>query len=214
MKHNNQIDNQHFRKDWQRRVVQNLNQPAQKLRRRIARKAKAQKIAPRPIGLLRPAVRCTTVKYNSKLRAGRGFTFDELKAAGINKLEARGIGIAVDHRRKNRSEEGFQANVRRLKFYKSKLVIFPRNPSQRRQKKGDSSAEEIAQIGAQNLSKTVLTISNRKSRPSARAITEEERNTTSTAVARKALVDGKLWGVRERRAKLKAEENAKIKPGK
>jgi large subunit ribosomal protein L13e len=32
----------------------------------------------------------------------------------------------VDHRRKNKSLEGLQANVQRLKTYKAKLVIFPR----------------------------------------------------------------------------------------
>jgi len=36
------------------------------------------------------------------------------------------IGISVDHRRKNKSLEGLQANVQRLKTYKAKLVIFPR----------------------------------------------------------------------------------------
>lgn len=32
----------------------------------------------------------------------------------------------MDHRRKNRSLEGLQANVQRLKTYKAKLVVFPR----------------------------------------------------------------------------------------
>ena len=36
------------------------------------------------------------------------------------------IGIAVDHRRKNRSEESLQENAKRLKAYKAKLVVFPR----------------------------------------------------------------------------------------
>lgn len=48
------------------------------------------------------------------------------QAAGIPKKLAPTIGIAVDHRRKNRSLEGLQANVQRLKTYKAKLVIFPR----------------------------------------------------------------------------------------
>ncbi|XXG60279.1 hypothetical protein AAC387_Pa04g2227 [Persea americana] len=61
-----------------------------------------------------------------KLGAGRGFSLEELKAAGIPKKLAPTIGIAVDHRRKNRSLEGLQANLQRLKTYKAKLVIFPR----------------------------------------------------------------------------------------
>jgi hypothetical protein len=49
-----------------------------------------------------------------------------LQAAGIPKKLAPTIGISVDHRRKNKSLEGLQANVQRLKTYKAKLVIFPR----------------------------------------------------------------------------------------
>ena len=45
-----------------------------------ARKAKAERVAPRPVaGLLRPVVSGQTVKYNTKKRAGRGFTLEELK---------------------------------------------------------------------------------------------------------------------------------------
>ncbi len=41
---------------------------------------KAAAVAPRPVdGTLRPAVRCPTFKYNMKMRAGRGFTLEELK---------------------------------------------------------------------------------------------------------------------------------------
>ncbi|KAG1360604.1 putative 60S ribosomal protein L13-2 [Cocos nucifera] len=97
----------------------------------LARQKKAVKIFPRPTaGPLRPIVQCQTLKYNMKSRAGRGFTLEELKAAGIPKKLAPTIGIAVDHRRKNRSLEGLQANVQRLKTYKAKLA-------------GDSAPEEL-----------------------------------------------------------------------
>ena len=103
VKHNNVIPNAHFKKHWQERVRVTLDQPARKKRRRLARKAKAAAIAPRPAaGLLRPVVRCPTQKYNMKLRTGRGFTLAELKAAGINRKDALNIGIAVDARRKNK----------------------------------------------------------------------------------------------------------------
>lgn len=46
--------------------------------------------------------------------------------AGIPSKLAPTIGIAVDHRRKNRSLEGLQENVARLKAYKGKLIVFPR----------------------------------------------------------------------------------------
>lgn len=96
--------------------------------------------------MLRPAVRAPTVRYNRKLREGRGFTLAELKEAGIGRKEARGVGIVVDHRRRNLSEEGKALNVERLKAYKAKLIVFPRKAS--KPKKGDSTvrspSDEIA----------------------------------------------------------------------
>jgi len=80
VKHNNVLPNAHFHKKWQDHVKTWFNQPARKLRRSINRKKKAARIAPRPVaGPLRPAVRCQTLKYNSRLRYGRGFTLEELK---------------------------------------------------------------------------------------------------------------------------------------
>jgi len=74
------IPNGHFHKDWQRFVKTWFNQPARKYRRRQTRIKKARAIAPRPAaGPLRPIVRCPTVRYHRKLRAGRGFTLDEIK---------------------------------------------------------------------------------------------------------------------------------------
>lgn len=143
VKHDNVVPNGHFKKHWQNYVRTWFNQPARKTRRRIARQKKAVKIFPRPTsGPLRPVVRCQTLKYNMKPRAGRGFTLEEVKAVGIPQKLAPTIGIAVDHRRKNRSLEGLQANVQRLKTYKAKLVIFPRR--QRKFKAGDSTLEELA----------------------------------------------------------------------
>ncbi|EEB96976.1 hypothetical protein MPER_03796 [Moniliophthora perniciosa FA553] len=127
--------------DWQRRVKTWFNQPGRKLRRRNARKAKAASLGVRPLTLLRPAVRGQTIRYNRKLREGRGFTLAELKEAGIGRKEARGVGIVVDHRRRNLSEEGKKVNVERLKAYKDKLIVFPRKAG--KPKKGDSSAEDL-----------------------------------------------------------------------
>ncbi|XP_059286793.1 large ribosomal subunit protein eL13y [Lycium ferocissimum] len=143
MKHNNVIPNGHYKKHWQNYVKTWFNQPARKTRRRNARQNKAATIFPRPTaGSLRPIVHGQTLKYNMKVRAGRGFSLEELKAAGIPKKLAPTIGIAVDHRRRNRSLEGLQTNVQRLKTYKAKLVIFPRHS--KKVKAGDSSAEELA----------------------------------------------------------------------
>ena len=143
VKHNNVIPNQHFHKHWQERVRVTLDQPMRKKRRRLARQAKAERVAPAPVsGLLRPAVRCPTQRYNTKLRLGKGFTLEELKEVGISAKKARTIGIAVDFRRRNKSVESFQLNVARLKAYMARLVVFPRKAG--KVKNGDASAEETA----------------------------------------------------------------------
>ncbi|KAL2921536.1 60S ribosomal protein L13-2 [Bienertia sinuspersici] len=143
VRHNNVVPNSHFKKHWQNYVKTWFNQPARKTRRRAARQKKAVKIFPRPTaGPLRPVVHGQTAKYNMKLRAGRGFSLEELQAAGIPKKLAPTIGIAVDHRRRNSSLESLQSNAQRLKTYKAKLVVFPRRA--RKFKSGDSAPEELA----------------------------------------------------------------------
>ena len=62
-------------------------------------------MSPRPIQKLRPIVSSATRKYAGKVRYGRGFTLDELKAAGLSAAFARTVGIAVDHRRTSTSAE-------------------------------------------------------------------------------------------------------------
>lgn len=81
----------------------------------------------RPVNLLRPIVHCPTFRYHTKVRAGKGFTLQELKASGLNKRFARTIGIAVDPRRRNKSIESLQTNAQRLKEYKANLILFPIN---------------------------------------------------------------------------------------
>ena len=127
VKHNNVIPNVHLRKHWQTNVRTWLNQAARKKRRLQTRRAKAAANAPRPLDNLRPTVSCATIRYNHRLRFGRGFTLDEIKAAGLGIQFARSIGIAVDHRRKNRCQETLNRNKERLAQYINKLVLFPRN---------------------------------------------------------------------------------------
>lgn len=52
---------------------------------------------------------------------------EEVKAAGLGVAFARSIGISVDHRRKNRSQESIDANRKRLQAYVSRLVLYPRH---------------------------------------------------------------------------------------
>lgn len=143
VRHNNVATNGHFKKHWQNYVRTWFNQPARKTRRRNARQLEAVKIFPRPTaGLLRPIVHGQTLKYNMKVRAGRGFFLEELQAPGTSKKFAPTIGIAVDHRRRNRSLESLESSVQRLKTYKAKLVVFPRRAC--KLKAGHSTPEELA----------------------------------------------------------------------
>ena len=127
VKHNNVLPNVHLRKHWQRNVKTWLNQAGRKNRRLQNRRARAAAIAPRPLDKLRPSVRCQTIRYNHRPRLGRGFTLQEIKAAGLGAQFARSIGISVDHRRKDKSQEQFDLNKQRLSNYLSKLVLFPRH---------------------------------------------------------------------------------------
>ncbi|KAK7468826.1 60S ribosomal protein L13 [Stygiomarasmius scandens] len=201
-KHNNVLHDNHFRKDWQRRVRTWFDQPGRKLRRRNARKAKAATLGARPLTLLRPAVRGQTVRYNRKLREGRGFTLAELKEAGIGRKEARGVGIVVDHRRRNLSEEGKKLNVERLVAYKSKLIVFPRKAG--KPKKGDSSAEDL------KASTTRETLPLPESYPAEppRKITSDEREFEAYKTLRVARADARYEGARKARAAKKEEEEA------
>lgn len=56
-----------------------------------------------------------------------GFTLAEIKASGLGVKFARSIGIAVDHRRKNRNQESLELNKARLQNYLNKLVLYPRD---------------------------------------------------------------------------------------
>jgi len=133
VKHNNVVPNTHCHKKYLAssrgplKVRLSLNQASKKLKRRQARAAKAAAIAPRPLQLLRPIVYCPTQRYSGKQRLGRGFTLEECRAAGLSPKYARTIGIAVDHRRYNHSEESLERNVERLKEYLGKIILFPKN---------------------------------------------------------------------------------------
>ncbi|KAI9022833.1 ribosomal protein L13e [Phycomyces nitens] len=208
LKHNNQLPNQHFRKQWQRRVKTWFDQAGRKKSRRVARVQKAARIAPRPVdGLLRPAVRCPTLRYNMKLRSGRGFTLEELKEAGVRAKEARTIGIAVDHRRRNKSQESLELNVQRLKAFKAKLIVFPRKSGS--PKKGDSEAAEIA--SAVQFRGAILPVKQVAAAPEARAITADEKKQNAYMKLRYARSEARTLGAREKRAKDKAEEEANKK---
>jgi large subunit ribosomal protein L13e len=136
---NNRVPNDHLRKDWYRRVKTYFDDPARKVRRQKARAARAKKIAPRPVeGPLRPIIRCPTIRYNRRIRLGRGFTREELIGAGLDPSRARFLGIAVDKFRLHSKDATTQQNIERLKAYTEKIV---------RVHKGEKLPEGVAQPG-------------------------------------------------------------------
>jgi len=208
-KRNQMIPNAHFHKDWDRYVKTWFNQPARKDRRRKARAAKAARVAPRPVKTLRPVVRCPTFKYNIKDRRGRGFTLEELKAAGVSKNMAKTIGITVDFRRKNKSLESLQRNVQRLKEYQSKLILFPINSKKAR--KGEASEEDMKK--ASQLIGEVMPVKQVVRRPRAMEVTDDLKKFKAFNAVRQARAVARLWGIRAKKAR-EAEADDLSKPAK
>ena len=76
---------------------------------------------------------------------------NDAQEAGIPRPLAPTIGIAVDHRRQNLSEESLAINVARLKAFKERLILLPRRSNA--PKKGDtktdvSKIEKAARVSA------------------------------------------------------------------
>lgn len=78
--------------------------------------------------------------------------------------------------------------------------MFPRKAG--KPKKGDATEEEMKM--ATQL-RTPLPIRQRTKKEKARKITDAERKFSSFSMLRKVRVDANLWGVREKKAKEKAE---------
>ena len=191
MKHNNQLPNAHFRKDWQFRVKVKLNQAIRQAKRAKLRKAKAARIAPRPLGFLRPAVHCPTQRYNAKIKEGRGFTLEELKAAKISPAEARAKGIAVDYRRRNKCEESLQLNSQRLIAYLNRVIINPKPD-------------------AVQISRPISKLPSGRPKIEGAVITQEMKNAQVVRMAKQAEATRRLEG---KRRWLKKEEEKAPKAG-
>jgi len=187
--------------DWQRRVKVWFDQPGSKKTRRNARQAKAAALGLRPTKALRPAVRCPTLKYNTKLREGRGFTLEELKAAGLRKKEARAIGVPVDHRRRNKSEESLKLNADRIKAYRERIIVLPR-----RNKKNKGQAPDLSNVSSTRDVAAAFPIPAGMVAEAPRAITAEEKEATAFRTLRTARAAHRNEGMRAARQKKKEEE--------
>ncbi|CED84022.1 60s ribosomal protein l13 [Phaffia rhodozyma] len=202
---NNVLHANHFRKDWQSRVKTWFDQPGRKTRRRQARSTKATALGARPVKSLRPAVRCPTVRYNTKVREGKGFTLQELKLAGVGKKEARGLGISVDHRRRGGAVVGQEANVERLKAYRARLIVFPRKAG--KPKSGDSAEADLSA----ETTRAPIPLPTLYEAEKPRAITAEEKEFNAFRALRDARATGRNAGKVKARAEKKAAEEAAAK---
>merc|ERR1711935_276939 len=115
------------------------------------------------------------------------------------------IGISVDHRRRNRCQESLQANVDRLKLYKSKLLVFPKGSGKKAVKKGDTARSELQNV-AQNTLKEIIPVPKPTLRVKARKITKEEKEASAYRKMRKARTNKKYLGVKLTKAKAGTKE--------
>merc|ERR1711964_535146 len=111
-----------------------------------------------------------------------------------------GVGITVDHRCKNRSTEGLQENVNRLKLYKTKLMVLPRKS---KAKKGDTTRAEAENV-PQNTHKEIIPLPKSTIKEKARAITADEKAFSAKDKLRRMWSDKHYDGKRRKRATDKA----------
>lgn len=209
VKHNNILPNVHLRKHWQRWVKTFFDQPGRKRRRLENRKAKAARIFPRPLESLRPIVASCTNRYAGKPRIGRGFTLDELAQAGLSASFARTVGISVDHRRKSRTLDAFQRNIARLKAYKEKLVLLPRDgKTVKKGKKDQTVADSDAKVDTQvqNTNRQVLAFRGVSIREKAVKLTAAQKAFNPKEQMKTEWMNKKWAGKREKRAREAADE--------
>jgi len=220
VKHNNALPNVHLRKHWGKFVRTWFDQPIRKQQRYTTRKTKAERIFPRPLKNLRPIVHGQTNKHNAKLRYGKGFTLQELKAAGLSAKFAKTVGIATDHRRVNANNESLARNVARLEEYKKKLILFPLKDG--KAKKGeipDATADQVKSEAAQiqNKSKNLIDLPKTDKSAEFITLTEEMKKHRAYQQLRQAQVDHKYARKRYRMGKYAeacklAEKEGRDKP--
>jgi large subunit ribosomal protein L13e len=152
---------------------------------------------------LRPAVRGQTNRYNGKIKLGRGFTLRELREAGIKGVEyARSLGIAVDLRRKDTSNETLKLNSGRVKDYISRMILYPRS-------KGQYEKKPVVAEKVQNTLKHVLPLPKPEVGYSWANITKEMKEANAFKIQRTELKTTKGFYKRLEEAKKKATSGKK-----
>ncbi len=111
---------------------------------------------------MRPAVRGQTNRYNVKIKLGRGFTVRELAEAGIKGVTyARSLGISVDTRRKDTSNETLKLNAQRLKDYVNRMILYPKKNKYEKKpavKEANADTLQSADAKSQNTHRHVIAL--------------------------------------------------------
>ncbi len=115
----------------------------------------------------------------------------------------------MDARRRNLSTESLAANVERLKSYRARLILFPRRSG--KQKPGDASVDDVKMAKEATHNRAAASpIHNPTSKEAAFSEVQHSEMGTGEERAyrrlREARSAARLVGVREKRAKAKAEE--------
>lgn len=111
--------------------------------------------------------------------------------------------------------ESLTANVARLKAYRERLILFPRRAGQH--KKTDSSKEEVGSYEEGKIVQKTLSAFPIENVARANAISEVSKSDMGEGESaayrrlRDARSDARLVGVREKRAKAKADEASAAK---
>ena len=142
----------------------------------------------------------STHAYNTRNTTIRNrFTLTELKAAGVTAQYARTIGVAVDHRRRNHSEESLAKNTLRLKEYLSKLILFPLKGGVKPTKQGPvatATADQLKNV-SQNTAPAILAYSSKpESHEAPRDLTKDEKTRKVYQFLRAKSRDEKVWSLR------------------
>merc|ERR1711977_387439 len=112
----------HFKKKWHLLVRTWFKQKTRKIRRRKARSDRTKATYVDPYILkFRPIMWGQTNKYRARKILGRGFTLEEMNFVGIKVNLVPSIGLVIDKRRKNRSQDFINENVSHIKDHMSKL---------------------------------------------------------------------------------------------
>ena len=165
-------------------------------------------MSPMPISKLRPVVFGQTRKYHSKVKFGRGFSLVELKEAGLTPAFAQSVGIAVDHRRHNKSTDGIAKNVARLNDYKAKLILFPRHEgAPNKGQINDATADKI-KAASQNTTDGVFALPKVVKRCKVEPLTKDLKSFSVYKKLRQERINARYNGMRIKRAK-EAEEKKK-----